>query len=213
VKKLLLAAASLLLLAAQDNSAVAINTKDDSTLVKISFKITRVNSDLVTPTNIAFAYSSCTGCETVAIAIQAVLVFGTDSSTIAPVNEAWAINWLCSGCTTVADAIQFTYTESGPVHFTPEGKKQIEEIRKALKEIGRSDMSPDQMLTAVDALSVQLQQVLETEVVPSGNSANPGAEGTPSPEASASPGSSPSPGASPSPEPSETPSPSASPSP
>ena len=65
MKRLLIAAAALLLLAASDNTAVAINTKNNSTLIKISFKITRVSGDVVAPTNIAFAYASCTACETV----------------------------------------------------------------------------------------------------------------------------------------------------
>jgi hypothetical protein len=214
VKKLLMAAASLLLLAASDNSAVAVNTKNDSTLIKVSFKITRIAGDVIDPTNIAFAYSSCTSCETVAIAIQGVLVFGTDATTITPTNEAFAINWGCNGCSTMADAIQFTYTETGPVHFTPEGQRELAEIRRQLEAIAHSEMTLDQIAVAVQQIQAELAQVLATQVVPSGQSGQDQGQATPASSPSGSPGqaspsASPQPSLSPSPAVTPAPSPSA----
>jgi putative peptide zinc metalloprotease protein len=215
MKKLLVALSALLLIAANDNSAVAINTKDNSTVIKISFNIVRLTGDVIDPTNIAFAYASCTSCETVAIAIQAVLISGTDSSVVTPTNEAWAINYGCTNCNTLADAVQFVYTESGPVHFTPQGQREIADIRRQLYALRHSDMNILQIVATVNQLSAELQQVLTTEVVPSGNSSQApgqtGASPAPGAESSPSPQNSPSPSATESPSPAATPSPSPSP--
>jgi hypothetical protein len=114
----------------------------------------------------------------------------------------------------MADAVQFVYTESGPVHFTPEGQQEIAEIRRELEALRHSDMNIFQIAAEVNQLAAELQQVLQTQVVPSGNSSQaPGQTGaTPSPGGSSpAPASSPSPSATESPSPAATPSPSPSP--
>jgi hypothetical protein len=210
---------SLLLVAAGgDNSAIAINTKDNSTDVKVAFKIVRANGDVVAPVNFAFAYASCTSCETAAIAIEVVFVTSTDASVVSPVNEAWAVNYACTNCQTLADAYQFTLTTGGQVHLTPEGNKQIARIRHELQSIAHSNMSLTETVAAVNDLANNVQQVLATQVVPAGSSGKqePSPEESPRPSPSdvvspASPGTSPS--ASPTPSESPKPSPSSSPSP
>src|SRR4051794_38824808 len=74
-----------------DNTAVATNTKDDSFVFKFAFKVSKTAGDTVDASNGAAAVSSCSYCETVAVAIQVVLVSG-DPSTVAPSNVAVAYN-------------------------------------------------------------------------------------------------------------------------
>ncbi|HKC19932.1 MAG TPA: hypothetical protein VKE27_09910 [Candidatus Dormibacteraeota bacterium] len=215
-KAIAIGLASLLLIAAGgNNTVVAINTKDDSTDVKVAFKIVRANGDIVAPANIAFAYASCTSCETAAIAIEVVFVTSTDASVVSPVNEAFAVNYACTDCQTLADAYQFTLTTGGPVHLTPEGNQEMAQIHHELEDIAHSDMSLSDTVTAVQGLANQVQQVLATQVVPAGspdqNTQAPAASPAPSPSGNASPQASPSP--SPSASPSSSPSPSPSPSP
>src|SRR5215210_164304 len=59
-----------------DNAAVAVNTKDGSSVFKLAFDIRRTMSDVVDNGNAAVAYASCEECQTIAIAIQIVLVMG-----------------------------------------------------------------------------------------------------------------------------------------
>jgi putative peptide zinc metalloprotease protein len=201
-----------------DNTAIAINTKDNSTDIKVAFKIVRANGDIVAPVNFAFAYASCTSCETAAIAIEAVFVTSTDASVVSPINEAWAVNYACTNCQTLADAYQFTLTTGGQVHLTPQGNQDVAQIRRQLQAIAHSDMSLPDTVAAVQELAAELQQVLATQVVPAGSSGqgepSPAAGPSTSPPAGASPASSPQPGgnASPSPSPSASASPSPSPS-
>ena len=121
---------------AQDNAAVAVNTKDGASIFKLAFKIVRVNRDVVDNANAAVAVASCAECTTVAVAFQAVLIF-SDPSEATPLNLAWAQNYLCSECLTFAYAYQNVFTTGGPVHFTAAANQELAEIRRALLEIRR----------------------------------------------------------------------------
>lgn len=57
-----------------DNGAIAVNEEDGSSEIDISFDIEAVLDGIVDQTNAAVAYASCEQCQTIAIAIQVVLV-------------------------------------------------------------------------------------------------------------------------------------------
>jgi len=202
-----------------DTTAIAINTKDGFDLFRLAFQIRRATQDVVDTSNAAVAYASCTDCQTVALAIQVVLISGYDSSVVAPENLAIAINEECSLCDTLASAYQFVLTAEGSLRFTAEGSQRLAEIRQALLALRDSGLTAAEIQAQVDALMDDLAEVLATELVPVGPtepppSASPSQpappEGTPAPESpSGTPASeSPAPPDSPSPSPSETASPS-----
>src|ERR671936_1332095 len=70
-----------------EDTAIAVNTKDGSTLIKVAFAIRHVMGDVVDQSNAAVAYASCTGCTTVAIAIEIVLI-ENNASVVTPTNVA-----------------------------------------------------------------------------------------------------------------------------
>src|SRR3712207_6568132 len=84
-----------------DTSAVAINTKDGSSVFRLAFAIKRVAGDVVDNENAAVAYSRCERCRSVAISIQIVLVTGSPS-VVTPKNVAVAVNEQCTLCTSFA---------------------------------------------------------------------------------------------------------------
>ncbi len=63
-----------------DNAAQAINEKAGSSVFDFAFSIRRVAGDVVDEQNSAVAYGSCVECQTVAIALQIVLVEGVPDS-------------------------------------------------------------------------------------------------------------------------------------
>lgn len=150
---------------AQDNTAVAVNTEDGSSVFQFAFSIKKVANDVVDPTNAAVAYASCEGCETVAVAIQVVLVSG-DPSVVAPQNVAVAVNDDCDVCTTLAYAYQFVFGSGDePVHFTKEGKEKLHAVKKAFKELQKQDLPLEVVLPAVNALAQQVNDVVMNEIV------------------------------------------------
>jgi putative peptide zinc metalloprotease protein len=199
-----------------DNSGVAINTNDTSDVFKLSFKIERINREVANPINVAFAYASCSACQTVAIAWDVVFITGS-SSVITPVNAAFAINYQCDRCSTLADAYQFVLTTGGQVHLTPDGNRELAQIRQQLEMLRKQDLNILEVEQQLGLLREQLKAILTTEIVPAGSP--PGSPPAESPGATspapASPGASESPSPAASSEPSATPtsSPTSSPSP
>ena len=199
-----------------DNVAVAINTKDGSSRVKVSFRIVRTSADVVDNGNVAVAFASCESCRSVAIAVQLVLVGGSPS-TVIPENYAIALNVECFDCESLASAYQFVLGTDGNVHFTPEGNRALAEIRNQIRELARSSMEIHEIQAQLDALANELRTVLRDELVAAGapgvevQEVEEGATPTPSPSVSSSPTAEPTP--TPTPSQSETPEPSPSPSP
>jgi putative peptide zinc metalloprotease protein len=162
-----------------DNAAVAVNTNDGSERYRLSFKISRTNADTVDPVNAAVAVSSCADCQTVAIAIQAVIVW-EDPSVVSPTNLALAINQNCELCLTYADARQHVIGTDGVARFTAEGNQRIAAIRRQLQAIRTDDLTLAELQARVDELSAELADVLRDELVVASRAAS----GSPSPSAS-----------------------------
>ena len=160
--------------AAQDDAAVAINTRDGASIFRFAFHIRRVMGDVVDQTNAAVAYSSCTECETIALAVQAILVFG-DPDVVSPENVALALNYECTACETLAMAYQYVFSTGGVVHFTAEGNRRIAELRRELRELLQAGLPLAELAAQVDALLSEFHQVLTTELVSAGK---PGSAGT-----------------------------------
>jgi hypothetical protein len=84
---------------------------------------------------------------------------------VTPTNVALAYNQDCNLCQTMALAYQVVVGTGGPVHFTHDGNKELEQIRKALHDLEKSDLPLDQLKAQVDALVVRLKQVVATQLV------------------------------------------------
>jgi putative peptide zinc metalloprotease protein len=153
-----------------DNVVVATNTRDGSTVFRVSLKIVRTNGDTVDTGNVAVAAAAgCTGCTTVAIALEGVLMFETPH-VFEPTNMAIAINVDCDHCDTLASAYQDVLQTGGPVHFTADGNRRLAAIRHALHELRHSDLSIWEIQARADQLANELADVLSTELVPAGGS-------------------------------------------
>jgi putative peptide zinc metalloprotease protein len=146
---------------------VAINTKDDSSVFRMAFSVRRVMNDVVDTSNSAVAFASCENCQTTAVALQVVLVF-SDPAIVTPENVALAINVECSTCETVASAYQYVLTTGGPVHYSAEGNQILADLRQQLLDLKTADLTPEELLAAVDAIAQQFFDVTNTELLAGG---------------------------------------------
>jgi putative peptide zinc metalloprotease protein len=152
---------------AGDNTAIAINTKDGATVFKIAFAIRHVMGDVVDTGNAAVAFSSCTDCTTVAIAIEVVLI-ESNASVITPTNVAIAINELCSLCVTIAQAYQFVLMTDGAVHFDAEGNRMLADIKNRLERLKHEQLTIAQLQAELDTMKAQIADVLAHHLVRAG---------------------------------------------
>ena len=172
---------------ADDNVAIAINTKDGSALFKFAFSVKRVAGDVVDNTNAAVAFASCESCQTVAIAIQVVLVTG-DPSVVTPTNLALAFNVECTLCETMASAYQFVFGNGENMRFTAEGRQALARLRQQFHDLRKEaeGLSLAEINARVEAIVAQLRTILRNELVPAGN-AKPAAEEEEQPTTSTAP--------------------------
>jgi putative peptide zinc metalloprotease protein len=92
-----------------DNQAMAVATKDGSTVYDVAFALVTATSNTVLNKNEAYAFASCTGCTAVAVSFQVVLIVG-DAQVIAPQNVSASVSYNCLRCVTAALAIQLDVT-------------------------------------------------------------------------------------------------------
>src|SRR5437588_3958854 len=151
-----------------NNVVVVVNTKDGSTKTKSSSQVAHDMTDVVDNGNAAVAESSCTGCRTVAVAVQIVLV-ERNANVVTPANLAMALNVNCTDCQTMAAAYQDVVSTGGPVHFTQQGEQDMNDIRAQIRDLVDSPLSLWDLKAQLDAEVQQLWGVVDTELVHVGN--------------------------------------------
>jgi len=97
-----------------DNQALAVNTTDGSTVYDVAFALVWADDDTVVNSNEAYALATCTGCRTVAVAFQVVLVVGS-ADIVVPQNLSGAVNYACVECVTTALAQQLVVSVPEPL--------------------------------------------------------------------------------------------------
>lgn len=166
--------------ASADTAAVAVNTKDGASIFRLAFQVRRVADSVVDESNAAAAIASCSECETVALAFQAVLVFG-DTTTVTPENLALAYNEDCIECLTYAAATQLVLGFDGPVRLTADGERRLQALRSYLLQLRREDdWSVEQLEAVVDEARAELRDIFATEVVPAGQPEDTSSSSSPS---------------------------------
>jgi putative peptide zinc metalloprotease protein len=146
-----------------DNTAVAVNTKDGSSKVKVSFRVVRVKGDVVDQGNVAIAFASCEECRTIAVALQLVLV-ESDPSVVTPTNLAVAINFECTSCQTLASAYQWVIGTDGKLRLSGEARLAMARIRQELRDLVRSDLAIEEIQAQLDALAEEFEQLIAQEL-------------------------------------------------
>lgn len=147
-----------------DNAAIAINTEDGSSVFKLAFEIRRVTGAVVDNQNAAVAYASCTSCQTVAIAIQVLLVVGSPT-TFTPTNVAVAVNQSCNLCRTMALAYQFAVGVDASAHFTEQGMRDLQRLRRELERLGKSGLSIDEIRARTADIVARISEIIRTRLV------------------------------------------------
>lgn len=149
-----------------DNQAVAINTEDGASVFRLAFSIRMVANGSVDQTNTAIALASCVDCQTVALAMQVVLVRG-EVDTATPENLALAYNEQCAACVTYASATQIVLGFDGPVRFTSAGRQRLHDLDVTLRELEEraATLSLAELNAEIQAAKQELIAILGEELL------------------------------------------------
>jgi hypothetical protein len=107
----------------------------------------------VTNGNLAYSHSvNCTGCKTITVAVQAVLIEGNPTD-IEPQNAAVAINESCTSCQTFAYAHQYVFSPHHTVRIDGETRDRLANIQQAINWVANSGTDFATMSSRLDQLS------------------------------------------------------------
>jgi putative peptide zinc metalloprotease protein len=117
----------------------------------------------VGPKNEAFAYSSCTNCNTLAVALQ-IAVRDANAPNVQPQNAAVAVNFQCTGCQTGAIAIQDVIPVADPTNIPNNIRQQALQIDAEFRDLratlARGNYSLGQAIGYVDTVIIPQFQSL-----------------------------------------------------
>ncbi|MGH1523984.1 hypothetical protein ACRAWC_08060 [Leifsonia sp. L25] len=189
-----------------DNQALAVNTTNGSTLYDVAFALVWVTGgQSALNTNSAYAFAHCSGCTTVAVAFQVVILVG-ETHVVVPQNLSAAANYGCIDCMTAALANQLVLTVSGQ----PDSATMSRIAALWAKIMAFSHNLQGLGLSAVQARLLVYEQELKAIIagdpaavqVPGGGATSvPAPAPSPAPTGSDAPGSTPGPTANPGPVP------------
>ena len=110
-------------------------------------------SNAVTNANLAYFHSfDCTGCRTITVAVQAVVIEGSPS-TVGPQNAAVAVNENCQACQTFAYTHHYVFSPHHAVTFDPDTNQKLAYIQSGIDWVAHSNMDFPTMSTRLDQLS------------------------------------------------------------
>ena len=195
-----------------NNIVQVINHADGHFRMDGKVKLNQIQGPNAGPQNLAFAYSSCTDCQTMAVALEINLI-STTARNIQPLNKAVAINYRCTRCVTYARAIQYDIQVDDPHQVRSDVRDLTRQMDATLKHIKSSHETFLQALDEVNTviaefngLGMYLQDRHDMATDPMTPGASPLPPASDSPSDSATPTVSGAPVESPSPSPQATPS-------
>jgi len=146
-----------------ENLAQATIEQDGGRAFDFAWDVSSQRGGVVDQANKAHAAARCTDCEATAIAFQ--IVIASKANTVAPTNEAVALNLECTRCEVVAEARQFVRVVDAPVRLTGTGRAELKQVRRELRALEALDPPIDQLHQAVEAQEARVKEILNTELV------------------------------------------------
>jgi putative peptide zinc metalloprotease protein len=176
------------------NNVVTVRNHSDGKMrVRGRIRLAELHGSRAEPINAAFAYASCTDCETFAVALEIALI-APGATTIAPENHARAINYQCERCATVARALQYAFVVDDPSIVPDNVNRLMNDMERELRAIGRDrDISANDANARVNAVIAQFQDLAAGLQDQIDQTSEPTSAGAPAPTVPAVPAPSPSP--------------------
>lgn len=184
-----------------DNIVQVINHSDGRVKMDGRVRLDQISGPNVGPKNEAFSFSSCTDCDTVAVALQ-IDLYQAGAHDVQPFNKAVALNYQCTHCVTVALAFQYAIPVADPKQVPSDVKKMIQEMNDELSIIRNPHESVTDAVQQVNAVISQFQEYAVDLTAQQDQATDPTTPGaSPVPDQSSSPGASPTVSGSPTPSP------------
>jgi hypothetical protein len=148
-----------------NNVVLAQNTLDGHFFSRSGVMVAYNPSDTVANANLAVAKSTdCTGCHTVSVAMQVVIVENPSPSDYRPANAAAATNGNCQSCRTYAFAYQYVIQPGSMVTLSFSAQQQIADLRLRVRDAAATDAPYTELKPVLDGLCNRLAAVVATDL-------------------------------------------------
>lgn len=141
------------------NVVMVRNHTDGKMRVRGRVKLAELHGSRAEPINAAFAYASCTDCQTFAVALEIALI-EPGASVIAPQNRARALNYQCTRCATVARALQYAFVVDDPSIVPENIERLMREMEREIRAIGQErDITANEANARIDGVIAQFKEL------------------------------------------------------
>jgi hypothetical protein len=147
----------------RENIASATIEQDGGRASDFAWDVSRQRGGTVDHHNAARAAARCVDCNATAIAFQ--IVIASRAHTVAPINEAVALNLECERCVVAAEARQFVRVMDAPVRLTGQGRHRLADVRATLGALAEQNLPVDQLHEAVEQQESRVRTILAEELV------------------------------------------------
>jgi hypothetical protein len=142
---------------------VSIQNHEDYRLrTRGSFDYAGIEGERVRPDNYAHAQSTCTDCQTIAVAAQVVL-YERGANEIVPRNQAVAINIRCLRCVTIAVAYQYLIPVDDLDDAPGDTRQLVRDLDREFSEIERikslRDVPPIEVESRINSVIVRFHEL------------------------------------------------------
>jgi hypothetical protein len=129
--------------------------------MRANIQLVRISGPTVRPANTAIALGeSCTGCQTIAVALQLVLYAKGTAHDVSPSNAAVAVNAACNACITIAHADQYVLGVDDPKQDVADVRSLINAMQRELNAIDNDpSVTADQAEARVRAVIAQFDSL------------------------------------------------------
>ncbi len=155
-----------------DNSAVSVNTTDNSSVFHLAFTVMRSSGPDVSVSNVALAVTDCSHCRSVAISIQVAFEWPVPSALTAT-NVSLAVTSGCTACDAFAAALQYVIASKDQVSLTAQARSEVERAESQLSALQSPGLSASELNASITRVADQLGNALATGIViaPDGDNA------------------------------------------
>lgn len=147
-----------------NNVVIAQNNTDGRAFARSGVMVAHNPSDDVSNANLAIANGNdCTGCRTVSVAMQVVIVESYPSQ-YEPQNAASAANGSCDSCQTYAFAYQYVIQPGTMVNLSADAQQGIAQIRQEVSDVAQSGLDYWDMKAQLDDLCNDLAGIVSGDL-------------------------------------------------
>jgi hypothetical protein len=134
------------------NLAMMLNFTDNRLRTRAAIQLNGIADRTVEVDNLGLAHSTCTDCQTYAVALQLNLI-SRNATSVTPQNLAVAMNVGCTDCRTVGRALQYVISVDEPTEVPSRVRSLVQKMDRELHDVqNEPDITVEELEARINAV-------------------------------------------------------------